>query len=66
MTDELVARHAAEKRWPPDLARRYFTEYLRYKVTDRDRQGLALFFETAAKMNLLLPRRPLRYLEVSQ
>jgi chorismate dehydratase len=64
MTDELVARHAAEKRWPPELARRYFTEFLRYEVTDRARQGLTAFFEEAARADLLPMRRPLRYLEI--
>jgi chorismate dehydratase len=63
MTDELVARHAGDKRWPPDLARRYFTEYLRYEVTERARQGLAAFFDAAARHALLPARRPIVYLE---
>jgi chorismate dehydratase len=63
MTDALVARHAGEKRWPPDLARRYFTEYLRYEVTERARRGLAAFFEAAARHHLLPARRPIVYLE---
>ena len=64
ITEQLLDRHAAEHRWPRDLARRYFIEYLRYAVTPRDREGLALFFKMAEEMNLLQLRRELAYLEV--
>jgi chorismate dehydratase len=64
ITEQLLDRHAAEHRWPRDLARRYFTEYLRYAVTPRDRAGLALFFKMAEEMKLLSLRRELTYLEV--
>jgi len=64
MTEELLDRYAAEKGWPRDLARRYFTEYLRYEVTPRAREGLAKFFETAARLGLLKLRREVAYLEV--
>ncbi len=63
LTEELLTRHAAEKRWPPDLARKYFTHYLRYQVTPEARRGLAHFFHLAAKHHLLpTPRQP-EYLE---
>jgi chorismate dehydratase len=65
MTEALLDRHAVERDWPRDLARRYFTEYLRYEVTPEARQGLANFFELAAVEGLLLMRRPLRYLELA-
>ncbi|HVS70876.1 MAG TPA: menaquinone biosynthesis protein [Phycisphaerae bacterium] len=64
MTDELVERYAAEKRWPAELARRYFTEFLRYEVTDRARAGLAAFFEMADRAGLVPRRRELAYLEL--
>lgn len=63
MTDQVIDRYAAEKGWPRDLARRYFTDYLRYEVTPRARQGLALFFQKAARLGLLPLRREVRYLE---
>jgi predicted solute-binding protein len=64
MTEELLNRYANEKGWPRDLARRYFTEYLRYQVTANARAGLAKFFELAAKLNILPSRRPIEYLEL--
>jgi chorismate dehydratase len=64
MTEQLLDRHAAQHRWPRDLARRYFTDYLRYAVTPRARAGLALFFHMAADLGLLPTRRPLTYLEL--
>ena len=44
MTEELVGRYAAERGWPGDLPRRYFTEYLRYEVTDRAKGGAGEVF----------------------
>jgi chorismate dehydratase len=64
MTETLLDRYAAEKGWPRELARKYFTEYLRYNVTDRARKGLALFFEKAAGLGLLKLRRGVRYLDL--
>ncbi|HUO10009.1 MAG TPA: menaquinone biosynthesis protein [Phycisphaerae bacterium] len=64
MTDELVARHASERRWPVELARRYFTEYLRYEVTPAARAGLTRFFEMADSLGILRRRRSLEYLEL--
>jgi len=66
MTGELLDRHAVEKGWPRDLARRYFTEYLRYEVTPAARQGLARFFELADMHALLPARRPVQYLEIPE
>ncbi len=62
MTDHLVAKYAQEKRWPTDLARRYFTEYLQYVVTPRCRLGIEKFFELAAKHHLLRVHRPIQYM----
>ena len=68
MTEELVGRYAAERGWPGDLARRYFTEYLRYEVTDRAKAGLEKFFELvgpgAGGLGILPLRRSVEYLAV--
>ncbi len=64
MTEALLDKYAAEKQWPRDLARRYFVEFLRYEVTPAAREGLALFFELSAKLQLLKLRRPVNYLEI--
>ena len=66
MTEELVGRYAGKRGWPGELARRYFTEYLRYEVTERARAGLEKFFELAGPAGLgILPlRRPVEYLAV--
>ncbi len=64
LTDQLLDRYAAEKRWPRDLARKYFTEYLRYEVTPRARLGLARFFELAHRHSLLPRRRAVEFFEL--
>lgn len=64
-TEALLDRYAAEKQWPRDLARRYFTEYLRYAPDDRAREGIARFYALAAKHDLLQTSRPVRYLELA-
>jgi chorismate dehydratase len=65
MTETLLDKYAEEKRWPRDLARRYFTQYLRYEVTPQGRAGMMRFFDLAAKHGLLTIRRDLQYLELS-
>ncbi len=64
MTEALLDRHAVGKGWPRDLARRYFTEYLRYEVTPRAREGLTRFFDMADRVGLLKRRRVIEYLEI--
>lgn len=61
MTEQLIARYAAEKQWPADLARRYFTEYLKYEVTEPARAGVAEFFRRAGEMGVLAVRREVEY-----
>lgn len=61
ITDQLLDRYAAEKRWPRELARKYFTQYLRYEVTPAARHGLARFFELTRKHNLLPTQRDLAW-----
>jgi chorismate dehydratase len=64
MTEGLLDRYCLEKGWPRELARRYFTEYLRYEVTGRARKGLAKFFELAGKLGVMKIGRKVEYLEV--
>jgi chorismate dehydratase len=40
---EIVETHAAQRRWPAETARKYFTEYLQYRLTDRHLEGMKLF-----------------------
>ncbi|MGC8623663.1 MAG: menaquinone biosynthetic enzyme MqnA/MqnD family protein [Phycisphaerae bacterium] len=63
ITEHLVAKYAEEKHWPPELARRYFTEYLQYAVTPRCRLGIEKFFELAGKHQLLRVHRAIRYMD---
>jgi len=53
MTEKLLDKYAAVKRWPRELARRYFTEYLRYAWTDAMTDGLRKFYELAQAEGLL-------------
>jgi len=64
LTDHLLDRYAGEKGWPRDLARQYFTEYLRYEVTPAARQGLARFFELAQRHGLLAGKRAIEFFEI--
>lgn len=65
MTERLLDLYAQQKEWPRDLARRYFTEYLRYEITPEGRAGLARFFALAQRHKLLPARRDIRYLELA-
>lgn len=65
MTEAILDKYAGEKHWPRELARRYFTEYLRYEVTPRGREGIERFFRMAGERGLLEVRRGVRYLELS-
>ncbi len=65
MVEPLVARYAPACRWPTDLARRYFTEYLQYEVTPCCRSAVELFFRLADEEGLLPLRRSVQYLELA-
>jgi chorismate dehydratase len=56
--DWIVAHRAPEHRWPRDLARRYLTEYLRFEVGPREREGAGLFLKEAAALGLAPDREP--------
>ena len=62
MTEALLDRYAAEKQWPRDLAREYFTKYLHYEITDRHRAGVKRFYELCATHKLLTVHRAPEYL----
>jgi chorismate dehydratase len=62
MTEALLDRYAAEKQWPRELAREYFTKYLHYEITPRHQAGVKQFYELCAKHNLLESRRSPEYL----
>ncbi|CAN5848066.1 menaquinone biosynthesis protein [soil metagenome] len=49
----IVQKHAAERGWPADLARRYVEEFLRYEVTDEALAGARRFLWEAAEIGLL-------------
>jgi len=65
MTEALVEHYAPKLGWPPDLARRYFTEHMRYNVTPEGRRAIEKFFELARANDLLSVSRPTRYLEIN-
>ena len=64
MTDELVAKYAAAKGWPPDLLHRYYRHYLDYQVKPASRQGIEEFYRLASNYKLLSVHRPVRYLDI--
>ena len=64
MTENLLDRYANEKGWPRELARKYFTQYLRYEVTPAARRGLSRFYALAQDLGLLKRQREVEYLEI--
>jgi chorismate dehydratase len=58
--DELVTRHAIPRGWPPDLARQYMTEYLKYDIAAPQLRAIEHFHTLAARHGLIpAPPRPL-------
>ena len=51
--DGIVRRHAVPRGWPPDLARRYMTDYLKYDVGPRQLEAVRLFHALAFKHGML-------------
>jgi chorismate dehydratase len=60
--DWIVAQRGGEHRWPGDLARRYLSELLRFRVGQRERAGAMRFIAEAAGPGLL-PAGELRWAE---
>jgi len=56
----LIAKWAAERRWPPELAQEYLGRLLRYEFDARAQEGATRFLEMAATMGLA-PARALAW-----
>lgn len=54
--DWIIANRAAAFRWPPDLARKYLVDLLRFTVDDRALQGASRFLDEAAAAGLVVSR----------
>ena len=65
MTESLLDKYITERRWPRDLAHRYFTEYLKYAWNDRMTAGLTHFYQLAAAEGLIEARRPVRFVTMT-
>jgi chorismate dehydratase len=58
--DRIIAREAGPRRWPPEVARRYLTEYLRFDVGAQQLRAIKRFHELAHRHGILSrPPRPL-------
>ena len=58
--DGIVREFALPRGWPADVARRYFTEYLRFEIGDRQLEAIRLFHQLAAEAGVIdAPPRPL-------
>lgn len=51
--DSIVATHAVPRGWPAELARRYFTEYLRFDVGPRQVEAISLFHRLASELGVI-------------
>ncbi len=51
--DEISVIEAPRAGWPVEIARRYFIEYLDYRLTDRHREGMELFKQKVIARELL-------------
>jgi len=49
----IAERRAKQSGWPVDVARRYLGQLLRYELTPRHAEGLARFFDMAARLNII-------------
>lgn len=51
--DQIIARHALPRGWPPDIARRYLTEYLNFDIGPRQLQAIRLFHDLAHRHGVI-------------
>lgn len=51
--DRIILEKASEFRWPPDLARKYLGELLRYRVSEREREAVRRFFAECMSADLI-------------
>lgn len=56
--DWLIRKRAPLHRWPEDLARRYVSELLRYRVGPRERAAVGEFFRAAGELGWPVLARP--------
>ena len=49
--EEMVKQASAERGFPSDLAREYFTRYIAYQLTPKHLEGLALFRKLVRKLD---------------
>ncbi len=54
--DWIIATRAPSFRWPPDLARKYLVDLLRFTVDERALQGASRFLDEAAAAGLVVSR----------
>ncbi|MGQ0627713.1 MAG: menaquinone biosynthetic enzyme MqnA/MqnD family protein [Phycisphaerales bacterium] len=50
--DWLIDQSASERRWPPDLARQYLGELLRFEIGPRERRAVATFLHECHALGL--------------
>lgn len=51
--DRIILEKASVFRWPPDLARKYLGELLRYRVGEREREAVRRFFAECVSADLI-------------
>lgn len=61
--DEIIANYETDIRLGPDEMRKYLAENISYTIDDSMRRGLELYFELAAKHNLIDRVRELNFVE---
>jgi chorismate dehydratase len=57
--NQIIAREAAPRGWPADVARRYLTEYLKFDIADRQLAAIKRFHDLAFRHGALaeVPRK---------
>lgn len=58
--EEIVARYATPRGWPPEIARRYLTGHLKFNVGSRELDAMQLFYQLARKHGILSQLQPMR------
>jgi chorismate dehydratase len=51
--DEIIAEHAVPRGWPPELARQYLTDYLRFDISAEHLRAIAHFHDLAARHGII-------------
>jgi chorismate dehydratase len=61
--DSLVMREGVPRGWPADVAQRYLTEHLNFRIGERQLEAIRLFHQYASEIGALeMPLQPLRTL----